>query len=183
MSSPLGIRVMTEGDRRFADTVRSLAGWNQTPDDWNRFLTMEPGGCFVAEWDATPAGTATTITYGAELGWIGMVLGHPDYRRMGIGNALLKRCIDYLRERGVRCIKLDATPLGKAVYDRLGFGSEWNLARWERAGIPPHSAAGRPGIRSWRDADAAMIDEFDAPAFWTSRLLLRGPAASGSSAP
>jgi len=179
MSSSLGLRVMTEADLPFADTVRSLAGWNQTREDWHRFLKMEPSGCFVAEWDSTPAGTATTITYGVGLGWIGMVLVHPDYRRRGIGNALLKGCIDYLRERGVRCIKLDATPLGKAVYDRLGFESEWSLARWERTGAHPRSPAG-PDIRSWREADAELIDEFDAPAFGTSRLPLVRALASGS---
>src|SRR5256885_742127 len=92
MSSPLRVRVITEGDLPFAENVCSLAGWNQTPGDWRRFLAMEPAGCFVAEWDGLPAGTATTITYGFDLAWIGMVLVHPDYRRRGIGNALLGGC-------------------------------------------------------------------------------------------
>lgn len=167
------LRVMRQTDLPFADTVRALAGWNQTLDDWRRFLAMEPEGCFLAELRGEPAGTATTIVYRQALAWIGMVLVHPDCRRQGVGTALLKRCIAYLRERGVRSIKLDATPLGKRVYDGLGFKDEWPLARWERPGPWPKAAA-RPDsrIREWRESDMALIDRFDAGAFGVSRLRL-----------
>jgi GNAT superfamily N-acetyltransferase len=53
-----------------------------------------------------PAGTATTIGYGTDLAWIGMVLVHPDHRRHGVGRALLAHCIAFLRERRIRSIKL-----------------------------------------------------------------------------
>ncbi len=141
MSPPIRLRSLTPQDFPFADEVRAGAGWNQTLADWRRFLELEPGGCFVAEWEGAPAGTATTIVYGPELAWIGMVLVHPQYRRQGVGGALLEHCIEYLRDRGVRCIKLDATPQGQPVYQRLGFQSEWTLARWERPGRPAHGSA------------------------------------------
>ncbi len=174
---------MTEGDLSFADSVRSLAGWNQTPGDWRRFLEMEPDGCLLADWDGAPAGTATTITYGSDLAWIGMVLVHPEFRRRGIGNALLRRCIESLRERGIRCIKLDATPLGRTVYDNLGFHGEWSLARWERAGAHPQPSVDDPDIRNWRETDAAQLDGADAVAFGPSRLrLLRTLAATSRAA-
>src|SRR5437868_12008562 len=117
----VSIRVLSPEDIPFADSVRALAGWNQTLGDWQRFMNTEPEGCFVAEWRGTPAGTATTVCYGSELGWIGMLLVHPDHRRHGVGSALLQHCLEYLRGRGVQCIKLDATPLGKALYERFGF--------------------------------------------------------------
>ena len=106
---------MTPAELDFADSLRALAGWNQTRNDWQRLLAHEPRGCFVAEWNGALAGTATTTCYGTDLAWIGMVLVHPDYRRRGIGTALLQQCLDYLSGRGVRCIKLDATPLGRPV--------------------------------------------------------------------
>src|SRR5215510_8173248 len=121
MNPSLHVRCLTQADLPFADSVRATAGWNQTRRDWERFLALEPNGCFLAEWNGAPAGTATTTVYGTELAWIGMVLVHPDYRRRGIGRALLEHCIEHLREREVRCIKLDATPAGKKVYDGLGF--------------------------------------------------------------
>jgi ribosomal protein S18 acetylase RimI-like enzyme len=165
---------MTAADVPFADSLRAHAGWNQLPADWERFLATEPDGCFVAEWSGSPAGTATTIIYGAELAWIGMVLVHPDRRRRGIGQALLQRCIGHLRGRGVRCIKLDATPLGKPVYDGLGFQDEWTLTRWERSGPPDPSAASDPTtrIRDWRETDADRLERIDTAAFGVSRRRL-----------
>jgi ribosomal protein S18 acetylase RimI-like enzyme len=144
MSPPvIRVRRLTRTDLPFADTVRALAGWNQTVDDWRRLLRHAPTGCFLAEWNGAPAGTATTTVYGRDLAWIGMVLVHPDYRRRGIGWALLQRCVEHLQERGVRCIKLDATPLGKTMYDRLGFRDEWTLSRWVGSGRALSCVVGR----------------------------------------
>jgi ribosomal protein S18 acetylase RimI-like enzyme len=137
--------MLAREDLPFADSLRALAGWNQTLGDWERFIAIAPEGCFLAEWNGTPAGTATTIVYGPELAWIGMVLVHPEFRRRGIGQALLGKCIDSLRERGARCIKLDATPLGRTVYDGLGFQYEWTLRRWVRPPAPPQDAFHKPG--------------------------------------
>jgi ribosomal protein S18 acetylase RimI-like enzyme len=137
-TTPAGLRLraMTEADVPAADSLRALAGWNQTLQDWRRFIACAPDGCFVAEKDGAVVGTATTISYATDLSWIGMVLVHPDQRRHGIGTLLLQHCREHLGGRGVRCIKLDATPLGKVVYDRLGFRDEWTLTRWEtKSGI------------------------------------------------
>ena len=132
------IRPMARSDLAFADSLRALVGWNQTLNDWKRFLDLSPQGCFIAEWNGTCAGTATTLCYGGDLAWIGMVLVHPDFRGRGIGRALLNHCVAYLRGRGIRCIKLDATPQGKLLYDRLGFQEEWPLTRWENPNVQIH---------------------------------------------
>ena len=124
MSPPLHLRLMTANDLAFADSLRALAGWNQTRDDWRDLIALEPTGCFVAEWKGAPAGTATTTCYGKQVAWIGMALVHPECRRRGIGKALLNHCIAHLENRRIQCIKLDATPLGKTLYEQLGFRDE-----------------------------------------------------------
>lgn len=172
MSPSLHLRLMTPADLPFADSVRALAGWNQTPEDWRRFLAMEPGGCFIAEWNGAPAGAATTTVYGPQLAWIGMVLVHPEFRRRGLGRALLEHCITSLQERRIACIKLDATPLGKTLYDRLGFQDEWTLTRWSATGIQVPAREMDPGVRPWREEDAGLIDSLDAAAFGVSRQRL-----------
>lgn len=176
------VRTLTAADLDFADSVRALAGWNQTHADWERFLAMEPDGCFLAEWNGTPAGTATTTIYGPELAWIGMVLVHPDLRRRGIGRALLERCVAYLRSRGVRCLKLDATPAGKEVYDRLGFRSEWTLKRWVGRPAAATPAAPSPGLWSWRATDVARVESLDVTAFGAARRALLGALTQTSTA-
>ena len=136
------IRPLTLGDLDFAQEVRELAGWNQTIRDWERLLDHEPGGCFLASVDGAAAGTATTTAYGREVGWIGMVLVHPDFRRRGVATRLLGTCIDYLDTR-VRCLKLDATPDGRRVYEKLGFVVDSGLARWEGRSV---AATGEPTL-------------------------------------
>ena len=172
MKSHLHVRPMLLADLPFADSLRALVGWNQTLDDWRRFLRMQPQGCFLAEWDGAPAGTATTMVYGSDLAWIGMVLVRPEYRQRGVGRSLLLNCIEHLRAVRVRCIKLDATPEGRPVYEKLGFKDEWTLRRWEA-----DLSAGAPGIfdsrlRDWTESDAARLDSLDSRAFGASRQEL-----------
>ncbi len=136
MGDAITTRRMEAGDLPFVDALRQRENWNQTAADLERLLDYEPPGCFIAEWEQVPAGTVTNTTYGTELGWIGMMLVHPDYRRRGLASALIEKSLDYLKDRQVACIKLDATPAGEPVYRRLGFQAEWSFQRWERPGNP-----------------------------------------------
>jgi len=110
--------------------LKDDAGWNQTSLDWQRFLSANPGGCFAAEIDSRLIGTSATIIYGGKLAWIGMVIVDSAFRGQGIGTALLKRAIDHLDSRKIRCMKLDATPQGRPLYERFGFVAEYGLERW-----------------------------------------------------
>jgi len=136
MVKMVDVRQMTEADMTAADQLRSLAGWNQTFNDWQRLLSLQPHGCFVAEQDGNLVGTVTTTYYGSELAWVGMLLVHPDYRKQGIGGKLMKQAMGYLSTLGVTCIGLDATPAGETIYRKLGFQPRWGLARWEITSVP-----------------------------------------------
>lgn len=166
--SSLRIRLFTKEDIVFADSLRTLAGWNQTQEDWLRFLNHQPDGCFIAEWDGQPVGTATTTVYEDKVAWIGMVLVHPDARRRGIGRALLEHCIAFLKPR-VACIKLDATPLGKTLYDTLGFKDEWTLRRWETNHVELPANPMKYRVRRWRDEDTDALQVLDTELFGVIR--------------
>ena len=125
------LRPMRAEDIADAETIRHLVGWNQTEADWRRLLALAPDGCFVAEAAGVPAGTVTTTSFASRLGWIGMLLVHPDQRRQGIGGALLQRAMQHLQGAGVGCIALDATPAGQPLYAGAGFVPVWELARWQ----------------------------------------------------
>ena len=168
------LRLLTAADLPFADAIRNLAGWNQTLPDWRRFLSLEPEGCFLAEWEGTPAGTATTLKHGPDLAWIGMVLVRPELRRRGVGRALLEHCLDYLRQRGIRGVKLDATPLGRPVYAALGFAEEWTLTRWQRDAPYAFRTSAGSMPATFAAIDLAAVREIDTAAFGTPRdRLLR----------
>jgi GNAT superfamily N-acetyltransferase len=121
---------MTKADIPAGVRLKEIAGWNQTAADWKRFLEASPQGCFVAEHDGRLCGTATTISFENRLAWIGMVLVDPEYRGQGIGTRLLARAIEYLNDLKITAIKLDATPQGKPLYEKLQFVAEYEIERW-----------------------------------------------------
>ena len=136
------IRRMTVADVPLGMRLKAKAGWNQTEADWRRFLALEPDGCFVAEYDGVAAATLTTCTFGP-VAWIAMVLVDEPLRGRGLAKALLSHATAYLEGRGVRSIRLDATALGRPLYEKLGFTVEYKLARYEGV-LPARGAAPRP---------------------------------------
>jgi GNAT superfamily N-acetyltransferase len=126
----MNIRIMTAGDIPAGVRLKEIAGWNQTTTDWNRFLDASPRGCFVAEVNSKVCGTVTTIVFENRFAWVGMVLVDPEFRNKGIGTKLLERAIQYLDDLKTATLKLDATPQGKPLYEKLGFVSEYEIERW-----------------------------------------------------
>jgi GNAT superfamily N-acetyltransferase len=121
---------MSDADLPLGLRLSQQAGWNQTALDWRRALDLQPDGCFVAEWDAIPVGTATTCLFG-DVAWIAMVLVDEAVRGRGIGMALMQHALAFLDAQGVRTVRLDATLMGQPLYERLGFVVEYRLARFE----------------------------------------------------
>ena len=124
------IRVMKIQDAELGLRLSRQARWNQTEADWLRFMHFEPDGCFVAELDGYAVGTTTTCVLGS-VAWIAMVLVDVNARSRGIGTRLLRHALDYLEDRRILTIRLDATPAGRPVYEKLGFMAEYELARYE----------------------------------------------------
>lgn len=175
------LRYLTAADLPFADSLRAIAGWNQTLTDWQRFLDLSPRGCLIAECEGRPVATATTVAYGNELGWIGMMLVHPDFRRRGIARVLMDHCIEILRAAGVKSIKLDATPAGREMYLKLGFKDEYTLTRYQHDSA--NNSAAPLNIRNAKPDDLPQIVALDQAATGAPREnLLRQLIASSSRA-
>ncbi len=130
----LDIATFQIDDLSFALELSARAGWNQTSEDWQRFLSLSPHGCFVARVDQQQVGTVTTCQLGG-IGWIGMMLVDTAWRRRGIGRSLMCRALEYLTAAGSQTIRLDATELGEALYASLGFQRQFRLRRY--AGTAP----------------------------------------------
>ncbi len=169
----MNLRVMTTADIPAGMRLKELAGWNQTPSDWERFLRASPAGCFVAEIDGRVCGTATTIVYEGRFAWIGMVLVDPDVRGRGIGTRLLEKTIEHLDGLGVPTLKLDATPQGKPIYARLGFASEYEIERWVLKRQPPRQDRGAVQAPDAKEVepqpDLERIIELDRQVFGADR--------------
>jgi GNAT superfamily N-acetyltransferase len=106
------------------------AGWNQTLEDWRYFLAQ---GTVFGMRDGEDRLIATAaLLPSPPVTWISMVLVTANWRRRRLANALMTRCIDTARERGLEPW-LDATPAGAAVYQAMGFAETGlGLARLRR---------------------------------------------------
>jgi GNAT superfamily N-acetyltransferase len=145
----LRIRGMTFADIPFGMHLKQQAGWNQVEADWKRLLDLQPDGCFVAEMDGVPAGTVTFCRFG-QVAWVAMMLVDQAFRSRGIGRALMNRALYELDSAGVHTVRLDATPLGRPLYESLDFAAETTFAKYVGV-IPP--AGGAPSRHETPAAD------------------------------
>src|SRR5919107_5481387 len=174
------VRPLVEADIPAAMSLKEAAGWNQTGADWLRLLRLGPRGCFAAALDGRLVGTVTTTAYGRELAWVGMVLVDPSFRRRGIASRLMEAALSHLDGEGVRTVKLDATPDGRHVYERLGFEDELTIERWSGRGrngafskeVGGESVRGDAACSAIDSARLEGIFELDRAAFGADRARL-----------
>jgi hypothetical protein len=95
-----------------------------------------------------------------------MVLVDPQYRRQGIAAKLMSVALGYLKDK-VDTIKLDATALGKPVYEKFGFEVESTVERWTGTG---GSEARDTKTLTFEERDALL--ELDRLAFNADRSKL-----------
>lgn len=136
------IRILELPDVPQALALSHAAGWNQTPADWKLAIEMNPEGCFAMEVDGFLVATTTSIRYGTDLAWVGMVLTHPEFRGRGFARALMGRVLEHLDT--VQTVKLDATPMGEPLYRQFGFEDECAIERWIRPARPSPPVAADP---------------------------------------
>jgi predicted N-acetyltransferase YhbS len=162
------IRLMTAADIAAGLRLCGQAGWNQTNVDWQRMLHLEPEGCFVAVRDGTVIGTTTTTVFG-RVAWLAMVLVQESCRGGGIGTALVRHALAYLDKRSVATIRLDATPLGLPLYQRLGFIAQFEVARFAGA---LGDAPAITGVEPAQGEHLDILTSLDASATGTDRRRL-----------
>ena len=124
--------------------LKQSAGWNQTEQDWANVLALEPEGCWVYEAEGQVAGSTTAVCYGQDLAWIGMVLVSPEFRGRGYGRALMEHALQFLERRRVRVVRLDATDMGRPLYEKLGFREECAIERWAAAAVATDAGSQHP---------------------------------------
>ena len=113
----MNIREMTSADAGRLYELAGLVGWNQTLEDC-AFLINSPECRMIC----VEEGNAVIATAGApvydDVGFINMVIVHPDYRKRGIATSMIRHLLENLK---VRTFRLHATPAGSFVYSKIGF--------------------------------------------------------------
>ena len=166
------IRELTPDGLDDGFALSSAAGWNQRIDDWRMLLALAPRGCFAAWSRDQVVGTAIGIDYGG-FGWIAMMLVHPAHRSRGLGRRLLEAAVDAVPAD--RLMRLDATPLGRPLYQSYGFVDEARLTRFVAPAVADRLAASAEpgeisvGVRPLGRADLARMVDVDARVFGGNR--------------
>jgi GNAT superfamily N-acetyltransferase len=159
--------------------LSTQANWNHAPADWRRLVRLWPGQVLVGEIDGRIVASGSLATYPSShglLGWIGLILVDPDFRRRGLGMQIVRAVLDLAERLDVAVLGLDASDQGQPIYERLGFECRCGINRW----------SGRARIRN---ASPPMADEDWRPLLDLDRLacdakraaLLHNLAAGGAS--
>jgi GNAT superfamily N-acetyltransferase len=130
-------------------------GWHRSVADWERLLRLEPDGVFKAVADGIPAGTAATMTF-ARIAWIHSVIVIQELRGRGIGEALMRACLEFVDRKGIPCTKLDSEEGVEPFYARLGFREEYPSWR-----LLAEGRTDRPKLERLRPADHEDVFAFD----------------------
>jgi GNAT superfamily N-acetyltransferase len=152
------IRPIADPELDAALEILRRAGFGPSVDRLLSFPRASPDGeVFVARRRrrGAPAGVVACASFGA-TGWIGSLAVTPEAQRRGLGSALTEAAIAWLRERGAATVQLYATPMGRPVYERLGFVAEGASTAWRGTGGVRDGVAVRRLTEADRPTLAAM---------------------------
>jgi GNAT superfamily N-acetyltransferase len=163
------IRQMTDADIPSGMRLKQQNLWNTLTEDWRRQLDLEPEGCFAAVAEGAVVGTACACIFDA-VAWVNLVLVDKVHRGRGIGTSLMRTVLAWLDDRKVPSIRLDATPLGRPIYEKLGFAVEYELTRYQ--GTMPVLPAAAGQVRIAAASDLPGVTRLDRAVTGTDRAKL-----------
>lgn len=113
-------------------------GLNDVDDSENgieRFLQRNPNTCFVAEMDDRIVGVIMAGSDGRR-GYIYHTAVHPNYRKQGIGSALVDTVLEALKQIGISkaaLVVFERNQDGNAFWEKQGFTVRTDLTYRNRA--------------------------------------------------
>jgi GNAT superfamily N-acetyltransferase len=125
------VKQMNQSDIAFAKSLTDIERWGHLEEDFERFLFLDPAGCYVAWQDGKRAGIVTSVCYGNQS-FLGNLIVRKEMRGRGIGVKLMQNVIDHLDRRGMKTIELDGVFKAVRTYRLLGFKDKYLSLRFVR---------------------------------------------------
>jgi ribosomal protein S18 acetylase RimI-like enzyme len=110
-----------------------------TGDSFARVLgegPADPRSAYVARLDGEPAASVVSRDHAGDCS-IWWVATAPDVRGRGLASGLMRRALADGRERGCEVTTLQATKVGRPVYEGLGYRPFGAIEMWERRRAAP----------------------------------------------
>ena len=149
--SSLDLRPASAEDFAVAVEWAAAEGWNPGLDDLSAFHAADPQGFFLGFSDGQPVSAISVVRYGADFGFLGFYIVHPDDRGRGAGIATWNHGMAQL---GGRTVGLDGVVAQQDNYRKSGFVLAGRNVR--HSGVPA-SAAGDAATAGIRDVDAGDL--------------------------
>jgi ribosomal protein S18 acetylase RimI-like enzyme len=142
---PFSLRTYRPGDEKaWLEIIRGAYGGEWGDDAFERCVRSDeaflPERLFFVTWNGRPIGTAGAfqkLFHGDRTGYVHMMAVLPDFRKRGLGAALLNACLSYFSAQGWRDAVLDtesARVEAIRLYLRNGFSPFAEIpgdeARW-----------------------------------------------------
>ena len=117
---------------RAAARLYRIAGWVDENDDCGFLAAALGNSCAVcvAYCDGKVVGMGRALGDGISDAYIQDVVVDPDFRRRGVGGAIVRTLVAELRTRGVDWIGLVGEPGTEEFYRSLGFKSPDGFTFW-----------------------------------------------------
>ena len=165
------VRTMTIRDIGQAKKLSDAEKWNQTGKDWELLINNHGNVSLAAENGGEIIGTATAMNYENKVAWIGMVLVDRKFRGRGISKMLLTALLE---QKPGRSVRLDATPAGQKVYQKLDFKDEYLIHRMTIDSVPAKTLEydHKQSVEPVRPGDIPEIVEYDRRVFGIGRQSL-----------
>jgi predicted N-acetyltransferase YhbS len=154
------IRPMTPADVAPASEVLLRGDFGDRRGFFEWSLSQPTVTSFVADADGRIVATGVASVHGRG-GWVGVIFVEPSRRGGGLGRRITQTVVDHLEANGVRSIVLIASPMGRPLYERLGFRVFERQVRFTIDGLPPESAPVDPGIRAFAPTDLEAVLRLD----------------------
>jgi len=162
-------------DARLVFEVEQAAGNKRGLHEVARRVDMSD--TFVAREDATgrAVGVGSLQVYGRgdepALAWIGGMSVRPDARRQGAARAILLAMLSRAEALAVPVVGLDASEMGRPLYEQHGFVARCRTSRWRRAEArASFEPSPRHAVHPVSVSEAMEIAAFDAARFGANRM-------------
>jgi len=179
------LRLMRGTDSEIAEVDQLLMlafGSGSRRYELELYTKVQPDGFFVIEEDDQIVATAGCLVYGS-FSWLGLVATHPTVRGRGLATRLSEHLVTWSYAKGCRTVALDASTLGRPIYERLGFRPVGSTVQLKPTRQQP---ARNPevAVTQLTAADREQVLELDAGVFGGDRsrlleLLMAGTKGSG----
>jgi GNAT superfamily N-acetyltransferase len=165
----ISIRTLSDTDLDGADAILQSA-FQRTEswlDDLCLIRRIQPEGVFLACQNEVPTGMVTAVIY-PSFAYVGLMGVHQDFQGRGIGLALMQHLLAWVDEQNVFQVRLDASPIGQPLYEKLGFVACDQVYVLQRTTIHPTCRC-PTGIQHLSLHNPDLITALDTQAFGADR--------------